>query len=146
MGGSRMPKGQLSRVPWPGKSCIPFTFQPALRALQQPHKHSHPLQLATSIPKVRTRKLADSQDAFISSSDRLGQICLTPSQWFSHKTAFFPEWFTSLSLSYRIGVSWGGSNYSLKNYGFLCEIFSSCVRMCTKHLAMKCNYCASLLN
>jgi len=25
----------------------PFTFQPALRALQQPHKHSHSLQLAT---------------------------------------------------------------------------------------------------
>jgi len=24
-----------------------FTFQPALRALQQPHKHSHSLQLAT---------------------------------------------------------------------------------------------------
>ena len=26
---------------------FPFTFQPALRALQQPHKHSHSLQLAT---------------------------------------------------------------------------------------------------
>jgi len=26
---------------------MPFTFQPALRALQQPHKHSHSLQLAT---------------------------------------------------------------------------------------------------
>jgi len=42
-----MPKGQLSRVPWPGNPWIPFTFQPALWALQQPHKHSHSLQLAT---------------------------------------------------------------------------------------------------
>ena len=42
-----MPKGQLSRVPWPGNSWMPFTFQPALRALQQPHKHLHSLQLAT---------------------------------------------------------------------------------------------------
>jgi len=42
-----MPKGQLSRVPWPGNTWMPFTFQPALRALQQPHKHSHSLQLAT---------------------------------------------------------------------------------------------------
>jgi len=31
-----MPKGQLSRVPaWPGNSWMPFTFQPALRALPQ---------------------------------------------------------------------------------------------------------------
>ena len=30
-----MPKGQLRRVPWPGNS----TFQPALWALQQLHKH-----------------------------------------------------------------------------------------------------------
>ena len=42
-----MPKGQLSRVPWPGTSWMPFTFQFALRALQQPHKQSHSLQLAT---------------------------------------------------------------------------------------------------
>ena len=33
----RMPKGQLSRVPWPGNSWMPFTFQPALWAPQQPH-------------------------------------------------------------------------------------------------------------
>jgi len=33
-----MPKGQLSRVLWPGNSWMPFTFQPALRVLQQPHK------------------------------------------------------------------------------------------------------------
>jgi len=26
---SRMPKGQLSRVPWPGNSWMPFTFLPA---------------------------------------------------------------------------------------------------------------------
>jgi len=39
--GPRMLKGQLSRVPWAGNSWMPFTFQPALWALQQPHKHSH---------------------------------------------------------------------------------------------------------
>ena len=31
----------ISRVPWPGNLWMPFTFQPALRALQEPHKHSH---------------------------------------------------------------------------------------------------------
>jgi len=36
-----MPKG---RIPWPGNSWMPFTFQPALQSLQQPHKHSHSLQ------------------------------------------------------------------------------------------------------
>jgi len=36
-----MLKGQLSRVSWPGNSWMPFTFQPALWVLQQPHKHSH---------------------------------------------------------------------------------------------------------
>jgi len=41
-----MLKCQISRVPWPGNSWMPFTFQPALWALQQPHKHSHSLQLA----------------------------------------------------------------------------------------------------
>jgi len=41
-----MLKGQLSRVPWSGNSRMPFTFQPALWALQQPHKHSHSLQQA----------------------------------------------------------------------------------------------------
>ena len=45
--GPRIPKGQLSRVPWPGNSWMPFTFQPALWVLQQPQKHSHSLQLAT---------------------------------------------------------------------------------------------------
>jgi len=40
-----MPKGQLSRVPWPGSSWMSFTFQPALQVLQQPHKHSYSLQL-----------------------------------------------------------------------------------------------------
>ena len=41
-----MPKGQLSRVPWPVNSWMLFTFQPALQVLQQPHKHLHSLQLA----------------------------------------------------------------------------------------------------
>jgi len=38
-----MPKGQLSRIPWPG---MLFTSQAALWALQQHHKHSCSLQLA----------------------------------------------------------------------------------------------------
>ena len=42
--GPRMLKGQLSRVPWPGNSWMPFTFQPALWVLLQPHKHSYSLQ------------------------------------------------------------------------------------------------------
>ena len=54
-----MPKGQLSRVPWPGSSWMPFTFQPALRALQQSHKHSHSLQLAT------TAKLSDKDAVYM---------------------------------------------------------------------------------
>jgi len=44
-----MPKGQLSRVPWPGNSWMPFTFQPALWVPQQTHKHSHSLQPAIPI-------------------------------------------------------------------------------------------------
>jgi len=40
-----MLKGQLSRVSWPGNSWMPFTFQPGLQALQQPHKDSYSLQL-----------------------------------------------------------------------------------------------------
>jgi len=51
--GPRMPKGQLSRVPWPGNTWMPFTFQPALRALSAapqtstltPATYSHSLQL-----------------------------------------------------------------------------------------------------
>jgi len=31
-----MPKGVISRVPWPGKSWMPFALQPALQVLQQP--------------------------------------------------------------------------------------------------------------
>jgi len=42
--GPRMLEGQLSRVPWPGNSWMPFTFQPALRALQH-----HYIQQALSI-------------------------------------------------------------------------------------------------
>jgi len=38
-----MLKGQLSGVPWPGYSWIPFIFQPALWVLQQPHNHSSPI-------------------------------------------------------------------------------------------------------
>jgi len=47
-----MLKGQLSGVSWPGNSWMPFTFQAALLVFQQPHKHSHSLQLAihTNLP------------------------------------------------------------------------------------------------
>ena len=38
--GPVMPKGQLSRVPWPGSCRRLFTFQAVLRPLQQPNKHS----------------------------------------------------------------------------------------------------------
>ena len=38
-----MPKGQLSLA---RELLDVFTFQPALRVLQHPHKHSHSLQLA----------------------------------------------------------------------------------------------------
>ena len=44
--GPVMPKGQLSRVPWPGSCRILFTFQAVLRSLQQTHKHSCSLHLA----------------------------------------------------------------------------------------------------
>ena len=66
----------------------------------------------------------------------------------SHKTAAFS--LSSASAHHffsRFEVSWGDSNHSLKNYGFLCNaIFSSCVNMCTNHLAMKCNYYAWIRN
>ena len=44
--GPVMPKGQLSRVPWPGSCRRLFTFQAVLWPLQQPHKHSFSLHLA----------------------------------------------------------------------------------------------------
>ena len=44
--GPVMPKGQLSRVPWPGSCRMLFTFQAVLRPLQQTHKHSCSLHLA----------------------------------------------------------------------------------------------------
>ena len=49
MGRPTMLKGQLSRVSRLGNSWMPFTFQPALWALQQPHKHSQSLQQAIRI-------------------------------------------------------------------------------------------------
>jgi len=55
--------------------------------------------------------------------------------------------FTSPLLFHRFEVTRGDSNRSLKNYGFLYDaIFSSHVRMCTNHLATKCNYYTRLLN
>ena len=44
--GPVVPKGQLSRVPWPGSCRRLFTFQAVLRPLQQTHKHSCSLHLA----------------------------------------------------------------------------------------------------
>ena len=85
--------------------------------------------------------------SFFSSSDGLVQSCMTLSRWFSHKTAtFFTEQCTSPSLFSRFEVTRGNLKRSLKNYGFLYDaIFSSCVRMHTNHLPMKCNYYARLL-
>jgi len=43
-----MPKGQLSRVPWPGNSWMLFTFQPALGRFSSPTNiHSHSSKLLT---------------------------------------------------------------------------------------------------
>jgi len=57
-----------------------------------------------------------------SSSDRLVQNCMTLSRWFSHKiTAFYTEQCTSPSLFLNFQVSRGGSNRSLKNYGFISD-------------------------
>ena len=80
-----------------------------------------------------------SSSSSSSSSDGLVQICLTLSWWFLQKTAAFStEQCTSPSLFSRFEVSRGGSNWSLKNYGFLSDaIFSSRVRMHTDHLATK---------
>ena len=91
-----------------------------------------------------SRQIAKS---FSLSSDGLIQICVTLSQWFSCKTAaFVTEQCANPSLFSRFEVTRGDSNRSL-NYGFLYDaIFSSCVRMCTNHLATKCNYYARLLN
>jgi len=33
-----MPKGQHSRVPWPGNCRVPLIFQAGLQALQHTHK------------------------------------------------------------------------------------------------------------
>ena len=60
-----MPKGQLSRVPWPGNSWMPFTFQPTLWVLQQPHKHSYSLQLANKQTKNRVRKHFECSDVLV---------------------------------------------------------------------------------
>ena len=64
--------------------------------------------------------------------------CVTLSQWFSHKTAaFWPDQCTSPLLFHNLEVSRGGSNQSLKNYGFISDaIFKNwCMR--TNHLATK---------
>ena len=83
-----------------------------------------------------------SSSSSSSSSDGLVQIHVTLSWRFSHKTAaFFTERCTSPSLFSSFEVTWGDSNCSLKNYGFLYDaIFSSCTRMRTNHLATKCIY------
>ena len=66
---------------------------------------------------------------------------------FAQNSSIFTEQCTSPSLFSRFEVTRGNSNRSLKNYGFLYDaIFSSHVRMCTNHLATKCNYYARLLN
>ena len=123
---------------------------------------THPVALK-SIAKVPNQKVArwpksspsysssssTSSSSSSSSSDGLVQNCVTLSRCFLHKTAALTtEQCTSPSLFFsRFEVSWGSSNRSLKNYDFLCDaIFSSCVRMRTNHLAMKCNYYRRWLN
>ena len=70
---------------------------------------------------------------FLLSSDRLVQICVTLSLWFSHKTAaFFTEQCTSPSLSSRFEVTRGDSNRSLKNYGFLYDAYFLHVYACAQ--------------
>ena len=65
---------------------------------------------------------------------------------FAQNSSIFTEQCTSISLLSRFEVTRGDSNRSLKNYGFLYDaIFSSRVRICTNHLATKCNYYARLL-
>jgi len=51
MAESRILKGELSRV---HRSGMLFTFQPALRVLQQAHKHSYSLQLYSSSHSTST--------------------------------------------------------------------------------------------
>ena len=99
-------------------------------------RKTHPVALQ-SIVKVPNQSHQTAKMFFSSSSDRLVQICVTLSWWFSHKTAaFFTEQCTSPLLFSRFEVTRGDSNRSLKNYGFLCDaIFSSRVRMHTNHLA-----------
>ena len=68
-----------------------------------------------------------------SSSDGLVQICVTLSWLFSHKTApFYTEQCTSPLLFHNFEVSWGGSNWSLKNYGFIAIPF--CSQLAASHL------------
>ena len=60
---------------------------------------------------------------------------------FTQNSSISTEQCTRPSFFSRFEVSGGGSNRSLKNYGFLSDaIFSSRARMCTNHLEMKCNF------
>ena len=55
-------------------------------------------------------------------NDKLVQNCVILSQRFLHKTAaFYTEQCTSPSLFHNFEVSQGGSNQSLKSYGFICK-------------------------
>ena len=47
-------KGQLCRVPWPWSTWMPFSCQPALRVLQQPHRYSHSSKLLTLNKHITT--------------------------------------------------------------------------------------------
>ena len=61
-----MPKGQLSRVPWPGSCRRLFTFQAVLRPLQQTHKHSCSLHLAIQYSPSDSPSLHSiSQNSFL---------------------------------------------------------------------------------
>jgi len=95
-----------------------------------------------SIAKVEPESCQTAKIFFFlssSSSDGLVQNCMTLSQWFSHKTiAFYTEQCTSPLLFHNFEVSRGGSNRSLKNYGFISyAILKKLACMHANHLAMK---------
>ena len=77
-----MPKGRLSRVLWPGKTWMPFTFQPTLRVLQQPNTHSYSFQQAihTQVAHTTFNRLCQFFPPFFLSPRRFLQSTVRPHQ------------------------------------------------------------------
>ena len=94
------------------------------------HEEQHAQWYVKALQKYWTRKQPDHQYVS-SSSDGLVQNYVTLSQWFPHKTAvFYTEQCTSTSLFHNFEVSWGTSNRSLKNNGFICNAtFFTCTHV-----------------